>query len=128
MLHPSVEITLDGKTYKLVFDFNAQAVFEEVTGTPLWDLFDKKGRLKISSRFTRALLFCQLLHHDPKVQFDDFGRITEPPQLSMRQVGNLITRDTMAEVQKKTAEALLLFFKPAKTEGEGEKNADPPSR
>ena len=126
-IHPSVDLTLDEKVRKLVFDFNAQAVFEEITGSQIADLFDKKGRLKISSRFTRALLFCQLLHHDEKVRFDEFGRITDPPELTMQQVGRLITRDNLGEVHDKTTKALILFFKPAKKE-ETEPIQNPPSR
>jgi hypothetical protein len=126
----SVPIKLAGKDRRLVFDFNAQAAFEEVTGVEVISLFDKKGRLKISSRFTRALLWCQLLHFDEAVQFDEFGRITQHPELSMQQVGKLITRDTLGEITNKTSEALILFFRPAKEKPAAEEvaQADPPGR
>jgi hypothetical protein len=126
---PFVPLELGGKARRLVFDFNAQAAFEEIAGITVLSLFDKQGRLKISSRYTRALLWSQLLHFDEKVQFDEFGRITEHPELSMQQVGSLISRDNLKEVNTSTAEALLLFFKPAKPKTEGtaeEKN--PPVR
>jgi hypothetical protein len=126
---PSVPIELDGKQHRLVFDFNAQAVFEEATGVTVLSLFDKKGRLKISSRFTRALLWSQLLHFDEQVQFDEFGRIAEPPALSMHHIGKLITQQNLKEVNSKTAEALLLFFRPAKARTEAEtEEKNPPSR
>jgi hypothetical protein len=126
---PSVPIELDGKQHRLVFDFNAQAVFEEATGVTVLSLFDKKGRLKISSRFTRALLWSQLLHFDEQVQFDEFGRIAEPPALSMQHIGKLITQQNLKEVNSKTAEALLLFFRPAKAKTEAEtEEKNPPSR
>lgn len=128
----SVPLKLAGKDRRLVFDFNAQAVFEEVAGVELISLFDKKGRLKVSSRFTRALLWCQLLHFDEKVTFDEFGRIVEHPELSMQQVGKLINRDTLTEITNATSQAVILFFRPAKAkEAEGaaeDAQADPQSR
>ena len=122
---PFQEIELAGEKLRLVFDFNAQAAFEEVTNVCIGDLYDGRGRLKIASRYTRALLWAQMLHFDPQVQFDEFGRITMPPRLTMRQVGALITPQNVVEVTNKTREGLLNFFsKPKagkKNEG-GEKN------
>lgn len=132
---PFQELELGGEKLRLVFDFNAQAAFEEVTGLTIGDLFDKKGRLVIASRHTRALLWAQLLHFDKQVQFDEFGRITVPPRLSMHQVGKLITRDTYGEVTSKTRKALFDFFaKPSDGEKSehgnegGPKKANPPGR
>ncbi|HEY2361205.1 MAG TPA: hypothetical protein VGK36_08825 [Candidatus Angelobacter sp.] len=117
--HPSVDLQIGDKAYRLVFDFNAQAIFEEITGATIDKLFAKKGNAVISSRYTRALLFSQLLHHDPAVQFDEFGRITVPPVLNMQQVGALITRGNMTEVHRKVVEAVVLFYKPAQKENTG---------
>jgi hypothetical protein len=110
---PSVPIELDGRNFNLIFDFNAQCAFEEVTGTTVLSLFDKRGRLTISSRLTRALLWAQFLYDDEQISFDEFGRIVQQPELSMQAVG-------------KMREALLLFFKPGKKSEEEPKN--PPSR
>jgi len=133
---PFQEIELAGEKFRLVFDFNAQAAFEEVTGVTIGDLFDKRGRLVIASRFTRALLWAQLLHFDKQVQFDEFGRITVPPCFSMQQVGKMIVRGNFTEVTHKTREALLAFYaNPKEKKGHGDveggaKNepANPPGR
>jgi hypothetical protein len=123
---PSVPIELDGRNFNLIFDFNAQCAFEEVTGTTVLSLFDKRGRLTISSRFTRALLWSQFLFEDEQVSFDEFGRIVQQPELNMQAVGRMITHKTLQLVNSKTREALLLFFKPDKKSEEDSKN--PPSR
>lgn len=123
---PSVEIVLDGRKFNLVFDFNAQAIFEEITGVTVLSLFDRKGKYRGSSRHTRAFLFSQLLHGDEQVQFDEFGRINVPPEFNMLQVGRMITRDNLKEVTTKTNKALINFFK-ANTE-EKAPAENPPSR
>jgi hypothetical protein len=121
---PSVSIELGGKTRRLVFDFNAQAVFEKVTGI---SVFDAKAT-RVSSRMVRAMLWAQLLHFDEQVRFDEYGEIVTSPEISLRQAGALVTIDTLREVQTKCLEAYNLFFKSAKKQ-EGEKpQENPPSR
>jgi hypothetical protein len=106
---PSVQIELGGKMRTLVMDFNAQAAFEEATGL---GIFHKKV---LSSRptplVTRALLWAELLHADEQVRFDEFGRMTEPPELSVTAVGKLITRQNVNEINQKIFKAFRLFFK-----------------
>jgi hypothetical protein len=124
-----VPINLGGVERRLVFDFNAQAAFEKVTGV---SVFDNKA-MKTSSRIVRALLWAQLLHFDEKVRFDEFGEIVSPPELSMQEVGKLINRANMPEINLKVFQAFTLFFresKPQTTDGVEEKEApaNPPSR
>jgi hypothetical protein len=122
---PTVEIELGGKTRRLVFDFNAQAAFEKVTGV---SVFDNKA-MRTSSRIVRALLWAQLLHFDEDVSFDEFGEIVNPPELSLPAVGKLITKDNLKQVNRKVFEAFALFFKAAKKEDKQVDEAkNPPSR
>lgn len=124
---PAVEITLAGREHKLVFDFNAQAAFEKITGT---SIFDPKA-MRTSSRIVRALLWAELLHHDKQVKFDEFGEIVVPPELSLNQVGSLITAANLREVNKKVFEAYRLFFREEKPAEESENergDKNPPNR
>jgi hypothetical protein len=106
---PSVSIELGEKTRVLVIDFNAQAAFEEATGL---SVFDKKVlRSRPTPLVTRAMLWAALLHADEQVRFDDFGRMTEPPVLTVIAVGKLITRQNINEVNEKIFKAFRLFFK-----------------
>jgi hypothetical protein len=124
-IQPSIEIELAGKTRRLVFDFNAQAAFEQIAGV---SVFDKKA-MRISSRMVRALLWAELLHFDEEVSFDEFGEIVSPPELSLNAVGNLITRDNLREVNRKVFEAFSAFFKAAKKDdAKGDDAKNPPSR
>jgi hypothetical protein len=103
---PTVEFEIGGKTYRLVFDFNAQAAFEKVTGV---SVFNNKA-MQPSARIVRALLWAELLHFDPKVRFDEFGEIVDPPELGLRDVGNLIKGANLREINRKVFEAYGLFF------------------
>jgi hypothetical protein len=124
-IQPSVEIELGGKMRRLVFDFNAQAAFEKVTGI---SVFDSKA-VRTSSRIIRALLWAELLHFDEEVAFDEFGEIVNPPELSLNAVGGLITKGNLREVNRKVFEAFRVFFKvEKKPESQGDENKNPPSR
>jgi hypothetical protein len=108
-ISPFETIVLGGRERRLVMDFNAQAAFEEATSL---SIFDKKV---LSSRpsplVTRAMLWAALLHEDEQVRFDEFGRITTPPELSVQAVGRLITPSNMREINKKLFKALNSFFR-----------------
>lgn len=123
---PTVELELGGKTRRLVFDFNAQAAFEKVAGV---SVFDNKA-MRTSARIVRALLWSELLHFDPKVRFDEFGEIVEPPELGLNEVGKLITNKNLLEVNRKVFEAFSLFFKAEKKQQDEDSSAtaNPPSR
>jgi hypothetical protein len=106
---PTVELELGGKIRVLVMDFNAQAAFEEATGL---NIFDKKVlRSRPTPLVTRALLWAELLHADEQVRFDEFGRMTEPPELTVTDVGKLITSRNVNEINQKIFKAFKLFFK-----------------
>lgn len=106
---PSESIVLAGRERRLVIDFNAQAAFEEATGL---SIFDKKVlRARPTPVVTRAMLWAALLHDDEQVRFDEFGHITDPPELSVTAVGKLITRHNINEINQKVFKAFQLFFK-----------------
>jgi hypothetical protein len=106
---PSVSLELGGRQRSLVIDFNAQAAFEEATGL---SIFDKKVlTARPSPRVVRAMVWAALLHDDEQVRFDEFGRMTNPPELTVTAVGNLITRHNVNEAGQKAFKAFQLFFK-----------------
>lgn len=124
-IQPCVEIELADKMRRLVFDFNAQAAFEKITGV---SVFDKKA-MRTSSRIVRALLWAELLHFDEEVVFDEFGEIVNPPELSLNAVGSLITNANLREVNRKVFAAFGAFFKVVKKQdNKGDENKNPPSR
>lgn len=106
---PSVSLVLGERERRLVIDFNAQAAFEEATGL---SVFDKKVLTsRPSPRVVRAMVWAALLHDDEQVAFDEFGRITNPPELTVTAVGKLITRANFNEAGQKAFKAFQLFFK-----------------
>jgi hypothetical protein len=108
-IQPSTTLELGGKTRILVIDFNAQAAFEEATGL---SVFDKKVLTnRPSPRIVRAMVWAALLHNDEQVAFDEFGRMTNPPELTVTAVGKLITHSNSIEAAKKSFKAFKNFFK-----------------
>jgi hypothetical protein len=106
---PSESLMLGGRERRLVIDFNAQAAFEEATGVSVFDKKVLTGRP--SPRVVRAMVWAALLHDDAQVAFDEFGRMTNPPELTVTAVGKLITHANFTEVAKKAFKAFNLFFK-----------------
>lgn len=69
-LNPSVKVELGGKERTLLFNFNAMAKFEEVTGVSIlnrnvWD--------QINATNFRALIWACLLHEDKELKVEDVG-------------------------------------------------------
>jgi hypothetical protein len=119
---PSDNLILAGRERRLVIDFNAQAAFEKATGL---SIFDKKVlRPQTTPLVTRAMLWAALLHDDEQVRFDEFGHMTEPPELSMQAVGKLINRKNVNEINRKVFNALKLFFQEEEENRPSKKNED----
>jgi len=85
---PKVPLTIKGKTYFLVFDFNAIAKAEELTGLNLLAALDFSNLNIVKYR---ALLYSALL--------------TGSPKITLEEVGNLITVHNMGEVTLALVEA-----------------------
>lgn len=63
---PVHTVKLDGREYRVRYDFNALAVFHEITGVNL--LHGWPGAM-FGPREVAAFLFCGLLHHNPDVDY-----------------------------------------------------------
>lgn len=85
---PKVPITLDGKERHLIFDFNALAVAEHMTGMNLFTSFDFTNLS--ASRF-RAMLFASLL--------------AENPDITLEECGSFITVHSLPDITVKMVEA-----------------------
>lgn len=68
---PSIELTIDGETYSLLFNFEAIAEAEEITGLPLISGLRKKDVDTPRISFVRALFFACMRTHQPKVTYDE---------------------------------------------------------
>jgi len=78
---PNVPLELNGKVYHLAFSFNAMAKVEELTGLKLLNAIEFND---LSVTQYRALLFSALL--------------TENPDITLEEVGNLINLKTLAPI------------------------------
>lgn len=85
---PRVPITLNGKKLHLVYDFNAIARAEELTGLNLFSTFDFSH---LSVTKFRAMLFASLLK--------------ENPEITIEECGDFITAKTLADITIKMVEA-----------------------
>lgn len=117
----TVKIALD-RERELLFDFNAIAVVEEALGQSLLDGATWK---KPSVRSTRAMLWAALLHDDDSVRFDDFGRMTQAPKLTLAQCGRWLQKYGAGYAFEKLFEAWLASN--AELQGEDEANPRKPA-
>lgn len=74
----STKLELDGKTYLLVYDFDAIARAEEMTGLELLVGVDWQ---KINARRIRAMLYASMLRHQPKVTLDEVTDLIRVPNI-----------------------------------------------
>jgi len=103
---PEVTIQLGGRERHLRFDLNAMAAFEKATGKNLFEAKVAKELAKnLSPVLLRALLWACLCHEDES--------------LTLEQVGGMITRDNMAEINNSLWDAYTRAV-PEKEEGEEE--------
>jgi hypothetical protein len=85
---PKVSITLNGNDYVMEYDFNAICTAEELTGINMFGSFDFQ---RLSTVSFRAMLFATLLHNHP--------------DMTLEQVGPLITAKSLPEITIKMVEA-----------------------
>ena len=86
----------DGRTYRLLYIWNAAAEFEEVAGRPLSDALLDVAREKLSAKSLRAMLWAGLREHHGDVTLQEAGR--------------LIDRIGRREAQRVMGVALRYFF------------------
>jgi hypothetical protein len=65
----------DGKTFRVVFDWNAAAEYEELSGKALSDALLDAGRLRMSAKSLRAFLWAGLQTHHPALTLKDVGEL-----------------------------------------------------
>jgi hypothetical protein len=87
---------VDGKTYRLRYDWNAAAEFEDAAGRPLSDALLDVAREKLSAKSLRAMLWA--------------GLQQEHPEATLKDVGRLIDRTGRREAQRLMGSALRYFF------------------
>lgn len=76
---PNVELVMKGKTYRLVYDFNAVVQAEKVAGANL--LFAITGNIDATG--LRGLLWAALLKTEPKITLDQVGAMIAPENLAV---------------------------------------------
>ena len=74
---PTTPVTIGETTYQLLFDFEAIATAEDLTGRPLLTGLSKKDFATPTISLVRAMLYACLLPTQPQVTMDDVkGLIT----------------------------------------------------
>jgi hypothetical protein len=102
---PKVPITLGGKERHLIYDFNALAVAEQMTGMNLFTSFDFTNLS--ASRF-RAMLFASLLVDSPDITLEECGQfitVHSLPEITIKMVE--AWHGSRPEVKEAEAEAEL---------------------
>ncbi|WP_353472325.1 hypothetical protein PVT71_13615 [Salipiger sp. H15] len=106
-----VDVTVDGKAYKLRFDFNAMCEFEDHSGKDAMQAFEAVEAGKIGIRDLRLLtLACMLRHH---------------PEATLQEAGDLISHDLSAVMKVMRAAAPAAGDGPGTDQGGAEGNAAP---
>ncbi len=82
----AISVELD-KTRTIRFTLNSMAEMEDKLGVPL----SKLGEIELGVKSVRTMLWAGLIHEDP--------------ELTEREVGNLVDFDNLEYVQSKVAEA-----------------------
>jgi len=76
-LRGEASFDVGGRAYRLKFDWNAAAEFEEAAGRPLSDALLDVAREKLSARALRAMLWAGLQEHHGDVTLKDAGRLID---------------------------------------------------
>jgi uncharacterized protein with ATP-grasp and redox domains len=98
----SVKITLD-REREMRFDLNAMTLYEEVTGKSSFEIGNN-----MSATTVRAILYASLKDDDPN--------------LTLKDVGNLISTKNLSKVTEKLTELLNASFGQAEEQAEGNTN------
>ena len=99
--NPKVAITLD-KPRTIMFDLNALAAFEEVTGKSFLNGLSIQA---LTTKDLRALIWAGLLH--------------EEPELTLQYVGSIVHAGNLADIDRQIGIAMGLAMPDAK-EGDGD--------
>jgi hypothetical protein len=95
-LRGEAQFEVEGRAYRLKFDWNAAAAFEDAAGRPLSDALLDIAREKLSAKSLRAMLWSGLQEQHPEV--------------TLKEAGHLIGRMGRREAQRVMGVALRYFF------------------
>lgn len=94
------DVRLNGKTYKLIYDFEAVAKAEDLTGIPLLVGVDWGH---INARRIRAMLFASLLKACPELKLEDVTKLINVrnlPKIERALIDAWVTSTPEAEDEK----------------------------
>lgn len=74
----------DGRTIKLLFDFNTWVEAEELTGLDMKVLIDQLRTGSISAKNMRSLFWCAMKEHQPEITEREAGSILTEAASAMR--------------------------------------------
>ncbi|MBR9893331.1 hypothetical protein GYB14_16655 [bacterium] len=105
------DVTVDGKSYKLRFDFNTMCWFTDRTGKDAIKAMAGAESGDLDLRDMRVLMQCCLLHHSPdatlqeagNVLSQDFGALLRVIQAAMPENGELGARPDAGNLEPGTA-------------------------
>ena len=69
------DVTVDGKSYKLRFDFNTMCEFTDRTGKDALKAMAEAEEGDLDLRDMRVLMQCCLLHHCPDITLQEAGNV-----------------------------------------------------
>lgn len=95
-LRGETQFEVEGRSYRLKFDWNAAAVYEDASGRPVSDVLLDISREKLSAKSLRAMLWSGLQEHHAEV--------------TLKEAGHLIGRMGRREAQRVMGVALRYFF------------------
>jgi len=69
------DVTVEGKAYKLRFDFNTMCEFTDRTGKDALEAFSAAQKGTLDIRDMRLLMQCCMLHHSPDATLQAAGEL-----------------------------------------------------
>jgi hypothetical protein len=93
------EITIDGTTYKLRLDLNAQCLFEEKSGQNFYRVMNDPS-YQASAVEDRLLFWCMLRKHHPEVTLEEAGELMVATSSLLNIMGKAI-REAQPEPREK---------------------------
>lgn len=89
----TIHLDIDGKGFELIFDFEAVARAEDLTGRAILTGLNRSTVDAPSINFVRAMLYACLLKHQPKTTYDEARA--------------LVNRDNLAVIWQAVVEAYI---------------------
>lgn len=71
------EFTVEGRTYRLRFDWNAAVEFETATGRAISDVLADLAAQRVSATALRGLLWAGLRSSEPKLSLEAAGEVLD---------------------------------------------------